>query len=249
MKIHIIESGSKGNATIIENGGRILLIDMGISLTSLKEALNSLNRNVYDIDCLLLTHSHSDHTKGIKYLPPLPIYCTKNTYDAENIIEIKPYESFTLNGVEITPVLASHDGCGDCVGYILDNKKDKVVYLTDTGYIPDNTLSLMKNADYYVIESNHNLKMLYQTNRPPELKARIASDYGHLSNEDSACYICEVIGDKTKEVILAHLSEEANAPEVALKAYEKKFRKFHISLDKIKIKCASQHKMIHGGNL
>lgn len=249
MKIHVIESGSKGNATLIENDGRILLIDMGVSLSSLKEALEKLNKNIYDIDCLLLTHSHSDHTKGIRYLPPLPIYCTKNSYDSSNINEIKPYEPFVLNGVEILPILASHDGTGDCVGYILNNKRNKVVYLTDTGYVPEETLKLMKNADYYVIESNHNLKMLYQTNRPAELKARITGDFGHLSNEDSACYMVELVGDNTKEIILAHLSEEANSPEVALKAYEKKFKKFHISLDKVKIKCASQHKMVEGGNL
>ncbi len=248
MKIHVIESGSKGNATLIENDGRILLIDMGITLSSLTSALNSLNRNVYDIDCLLLTHSHSDHTKGIKYLPPLPIYCTKNTYNEGDINEIIPYESFILDGLKITPILASHDGLGDCVGYILDNKIEKIIYLTDTGFIPESTLKLMHNADYYVIESNHNLKMLYETNRPPELKARISGDKGHLSNEDAACYMCELVGDKTKEIILAHISEESNTPSVAIKAFEKKFKKFHISLDQIKIKCASQHEVVHGGS-
>ena len=84
MVIRVIESGSKGNATLIENNGHLYLIDMGITLTSLNNALNSINRNIYDIDALLLTHSHSDHTKGIKYLPPLPIYCTKDTYDGLN---------------------------------------------------------------------------------------------------------------------------------------------------------------------
>lgn len=248
MKIHVIESGSKGNATLIEYDGRILLIDMGITLTSLQNGLSSINRNIYDIDCLLLTHSHSDHTKGICYLPPLPIYCTEKTYEAENVNIIKPYESFSLNGLKITPIATSHDALGVGVGFVLELNEQKIVYLTDTGYIPEETLEYMKNADYYVIESNHNYKKLIQTNRPAYLKERISGECGHLSNEDSACYMFEIIGEKTKEIILAHLSEEANTPELALKAYQKKFMKKHIPLDKINIVCANQHCIVNGGD-
>ena len=246
MKIIVIESGSKGNATLIYDEGCLLLIDMGITLTSLKNGLATIDKSLLDIDALLLTHNHTDHTKGVRYLDPLPIYCTKGTYEASNVINITPYEKFVVDHFVITPVSASHDA-KDTVGYIIKNKKEKLVYLTDTGMIPERTLSKMKNADYYIIESNHNIKKLHQTNRPASLKLRILSDEGHLSNEASAIYMSEVVGDKTKEIILAHLSEEANEPELALKAYEKVFRKCRIDLDKINLHCASQRHIVEGG--
>ncbi len=240
MKIYVIESGSKGNCTLVENEGRFLLIDMGVSLCTLTNFLKEIDHNIYDIDALLLTHSHGDHTKGIKYLPPLPIYCTEGTYDALNIRMITPFEEFELCGLTITPIKTSHDA-PNSVGFVLKNDVDSLVFLTDSGYIPEKTLKYMHNATYYVIEANHNLKMLYQSHRPADLKERIASDVGHLSNEDAACYMVDLVGENTKEIILAHLSEEANTPELALKAFNKKFRKCHIDTNTIKIQCASQH--------
>ena len=246
MKIVVIESGSKGNATLVYDEGRLLLIDMGITLTSLKEGLAVIDKKTLDIDALLLTHSHTDHTKGVRYLDPLPIYCTKQTYKADNVNVIEPYQPFKLEHFTITPISASHDAVGT-VGYIIENKDEKFVYMTDTGMIPLESLQLMGNADYYMIESNHNVKKLHQTNRPPVLKLRILSDEGHLSNEVSAIYMSDLIGPKTKEIILAHLSEEANDPELALKAYKKVFQKCHIDMSKINIHCASQRHIVLGG--
>ncbi len=247
MKIYVIESGSRGNATIIENEGRFLLLDMGISWTSLKNALDEIGINIYNIEALLLTHCHSDHTKGIQYLPPLPIYCTKDTYNSSSVTIVRPYETFELLGMRVTPLIASHDA-PNTVGYVFDNGKEKLGYLTDTGFIPDKTLEHMKNADYYVIESNHNLKMLYKCNRPVSLKERIAGDLGHLSNEDAACYMIDIIGDRTKEIILAHISQESNTYELAVETFIKKFRKAHIDLNKIEIKAAKQNEMVVGGS-
>lgn len=246
MKIIVIESGSKGNATLVYDEGRLLLIDMGITLTSLKNGLKVIDKKVLDIDALLLTHSHTDHTKGVSYVEPVPIYCTKGTYSSNTVNIIKPYEKFMVEHFTIIPISASHDA-SNTVGFVIKNKKEKLVYLTDTGMIPDRTLAKMKNADYYIIESNHNIKKLHQTNRPASLKLRILSDEGHLSNEASAIYMSELVGDKTKEIILAHLSEEANDPELALKAYKKIFQKCHIDLDKINLHCASQRFIVEGG--
>ena len=247
MKIYVIESGSRGNSTLIENKGRFLLLDMGISWTTLNDTLKSLDKNIYDVDALLLTHSHSDHTKGIQYLPPLPIYCTKDTYSSSSVNIIKTFEPFELNGLKITPVLISHD-VPNPVGYIFEDGKKKFVYITDTGYIPEKTFKMIGNADYYVMESNHNLKMLYKCNRPQSLKERIASDLGHLSNEDAAAYMIDLVGPNTKEIILAHISQECNTYELAVETFEKKFRKAHIPLDKISIKAAKQKELVIGGD-
>lgn len=248
MKFIIIESGSKGNATLIIDKGRILLIDMGVTLTSLRNALKSIDKNLMNIDALLLTHNHSDHTKGVRYLDPLPIYCTKETYKGENVNEIEPFEKFEISHFKITPLEASHDA-ENTLGFLIENDKEKLVYMTDTGMIPEKSLKLMKNADYYIIESNHNVKKLHQSHRPIELKLRILSDEGHLSNEDSAIYMSELVGKRTKQIFLAHLSEECNTPELALNAYKKVFGKCHIDLDKIEIKCANQHEAVNGGNV
>lgn len=246
MKIIVIESGSKGNATLISDKGRLLLIDMGITLTSLKKGLARLGKKPLDIDALLLTHSHSDHTKGVNLLDPLPIYCSKGTYKGTNVTVIKPYETFSIDHLKITPIEASHDAPGT-LGFVIENENEKLSYLTDTGMIPETTLEKMKNSDYFIIESNHNIKKLHQTNRPAYLKLRILSDEGHLSNEASAIYMSELVGERTKEIILAHLSEEANDPELALQAYKKVFRKCRIDLDNIYLHCASQREIVEGG--
>lgn len=248
MKIIVIQSGSKGNATLVIDEGRVILIDMGISLTCLKNALEKENLNTMNINAMLLTHEHYDHTAGIKYLNPLPIYCTRETYDAINIIPIVPYEWFEIEHFKILPVSTSHD-VKNPLGFVIKTAKEKLVYITDTGKIPSKTLSKLKNADYYVFESNHDVEMLLDTKRPPYLKKRILSNTGHLSNVQSANYLVKLIGDKTKEIILAHLSQEANTPKLALKTHKDIYKQFNVSLKNIKIKCASQCDEVRGGCL
>lgn len=246
MKIVVIESGSKGNATLVIDKGCVLLIDMGITLCALKEALEQENLNMYNIDAMLLTHEHSDHTKGISYLPPLPIYCTKETYDCQSVNPVTPYESFNIKHLEILPVSTSHD-VKNPIGFVIKNEEEKLVYLTDSGKITVKTLSKLKNADYYVFESNHDVDMLLGTNRPMWLKKRILSNKGHMNNEQSATYLTGLVGDKTKQIILAHLSEEANDPNLTLETHKRVFVDAGVSLDNIEVVCAKQHERVYGG--
>ena len=248
MKFYIIQSGSKGNATILENDGRYLLIDDGLSCKCIKEVMHSLNKNVMNLEALLLTHEHSDHTKGIQYLPPLPIYCREGTYDGDNVNNIYCFEPFNLINLKVTPLLTSHDATNPC-GYMFEGNNEKLVYMTDTGFIPDMSLDVMGNADYYIIESNHDVKMQLATHRPAHLINRILSDEGHLSNKDSASYMTHLVGKNTKQIILAHLSQEANTPECALETYRAVFKKKNVSLEGIDLRCASQTKMVIGGKL
>lgn len=246
MKILVVRSGSKGNATLVIDKGRVLLIDMGTSLSALKEALSSENMNLMNINAMLLTHEHSDHTAGIRYLNPLPIYTATGTYDAPNVTEINPYVTYEIEGFKVTPVSTSHDVINP-FGFVIENDEEKFVYLTDSGKITAKTLSKLKNADYYVFESNHDVDMLWATNRPIYLINRILSSKGHLSNEQSATYMTKLVGPKTKQIILAHLSEEANDPNVALNTYKKIFNDAKISLDNIELMCANQHHIVKGG--
>ena len=247
MRFIVVQSGSKGNATLVIDKGRVLLIDMGVGIRTLKETLLKENMNIYNISAMLLTHEHWDHTSGIKYLPPLPIYCTKETFEGENVVELEPYKEFEIEHFKITPVSTSHD-VKNPLGFIIKSDEETLVYLTDSGKITVKTLQKLKNADYYIIESNHDPEMLMATNRPMMLKRRILSTKGHLSNEQSATYMTKCVGEKTKEIILAHLSEEANCPEVAVETYKQVFKGANISLDKIRLECANQHYAVEGGS-
>lgn len=247
MKFYIIASGSKGNATLVADHDRVLLIDMGITLKKLKEGLASTPYGFESIDAVLFTHDHSDHLAGKDFFPLEKRYAAKGTCDVLPEHELEVFTSYEIQGFKVTVLPTSHDAVNP-VGFVFEKRDEKLVYMTDTGYISERNMAYMKNADYYIIESNHNIKMLLRTNRPYDLIQRILGDYGHLSNEDSAMYVSEMIGEKTREVVLAHLSEEANTPEVALATYFRIFRKRLIDIDRINIHAASQHQLVVGGN-
>ena len=247
MFFDIINSGSKGNATVVFSKEATILIDAGIPASVIEEELNKFNKSLKDIDFVLITHNHSDHIRSIKSFSPKKIYSLQGTVPGSlsNVIEVN--KSFALRDVKVTAFPTSHDASNPC-GFILESDNQKLVYMTDTGvYHSSNTL-LTKNPDYLIIESNHDIQMLLHTNRPMELIQRIMSDYGHLCNEDSAFATLEIIGDNTKEIVLAHLSEEANAPEVALEAYKKVFKYAGKDITQYKVRCANQHTPLIGGD-
>ena len=247
MYYNVVSSGSKGNATIVVHNKTVILIDMGISLSRLEEGLAEINLSLKDIDGAIFTHNHADHISGIKFLSPKIMYALEGTLPGglTNIVDL--YKAFEVGEIKITPVKTSHDAINPC-GYVLEAGEEKLVYMTDTGIFLDETLPYVKNPNYIIFESNHDIKMLLNTKRTYELKCRIMSEVGHLCNEDSAIAITSIIGDKTKDIILAHLSEEANTPELALAAYMKVFRHFGFNVDNYNLKCANQWKSLIGGN-
>ena len=247
MFYHIIASGSKGNATIVVSNKSVLLIDMGITLKRLEEGLDEINLSLKDITGALFTHNHTDHISGIKFISPKIMYALGGTLPSSLSNVINLYEPFIIGDFTITAFKTSHDATNPC-GYLINDANETLVYMTDTGVFVEDNLPLVKNPTYLIIESNHDIKMLLATNRTFELKNRILSEYGHLCNEDSAIATISIIGDKTKEITLAHLSEEANTPETALEAYEKIFAHFHINKDKYLIRCANQWTSLTGGN-
>lgn len=243
----IIASGSKGNATLVFANNHLFLIDLGITLKRLNEELLKFNKDAKDIEALFVTHDHADHYRGIKTISPKKQYALEGTLPSSlsNILELN--KTYDFSGVKVTAFPTSHDAKNPC-GFMIEDKDEKLVYMTDTGvYLSSNT-TLIKNPDYLIIESNHDIAMELRCNRPMELKQRIMSDYGHLCNEDSAFASIEIIGERTKEIVLAHLSEEANTPEVALDAYKKVFQYAHININKYKVRCASQYEPLIGGH-
>ena len=252
MRYHILESGSKGNCTLITHQGNYLVIDNGLSKKKFKNYLMFLNLQVSDIKKVLVTHSHSDHTKGLEIFDKNIILGTRPTLLSQGIEdernELIPYSSYSINNFKVTVIPTSHDAKGS-VGFVIEIDDEKLVYITDTGYLYDKVLNYISNADYYIFESNHDVRMQLATGRPQHLIDRIMGDKGHLSNEDAALYLSEIIGDKTKEISLAHLSEEANKPELALEAFRKIMSKRCVDVSSINIRCASQKEVLSGGNI
>ena len=246
MYFHNIASGSKGNATVVVSKETVILIDMGISFVSLEEGLKEVNLTPANIDVALFTHDHRDHYNGLRFLKTKKCFALEGTLPSLCGV-VKLFKPFKVKDVTITPLKTSHDATNPC-GYMLEDGEEKLVYMTDTGVFLESNLSLLENPDYLIIESNHDMGMLMGSNRPMILKQRIKSDVGHLCNEDSAFAASKIIGTRTKEIVLAHLSEECNTEEHALNAYKDIFSYLNINLDLYNIKCAKQWESISGGN-
>lgn len=249
MRYYIFESGSKGNCTLIASSNRYLLIDNGLSNRRFKNYLASINVSLSSINTVLVTHSHSDHTAGLNIFELSSIYASKSTttlLDREH--ELIPYHQYILNGFHITVFPTSHDATGS-IGFVIEDDNEKLVYVTDTGYLYDRVIDYIKDADYYIFESNHDIRLQLTTGRPQYLIDRIMGDYGHLSNEDASIYLSELITSRTKEIVLAHLSEEANTPDLAISTFNKIMKKRNINTSSISVRCAKQREMVTGGNL
>jgi len=246
MYFNIIASGSKGNATVVVSNKTRILIDMGISFIRLEEGLKEINLEVSDIDGAIFTHDHTDHISGLRFLSIKKCYSLEGTLPSlANVIE--PYKPFYINEVKITPFNTSHDASNPC-GYVIEDNNSKLVYMTDTGIVLEECYKVCENPDYLLIESNHDISMLMKSNRPEILKERIMSERGHLCNEDSAFATLRIIGQKTKEVILMHISEECNTPERAIAAYKEIFSIKDVDVGKLNLRVANQWKSLIGGH-
>lgn len=246
MRIYSLASGSKGNCFILNFGNVNLMIDCGTTQKYLKMAMESLNINLKDIDALLITHEHSDHISQINMFKDLPIYSPIDIKDRE-IYKIVPLEKFNIKNIQILPLALSHDA-SITLGYIFNDGMQKIAYLTDTGYVNEKYYPLLKNMDYIIIESNHDIKMLMESNRPLYVKQRILSANGHLCNEDCADVLSNIIGNNTKGIMLAHISREANDYALALNTNIDYLLKCGIDLKSIEIKVCEQFSIVELGD-
>lgn len=238
MQISVLATGSKGNVSYITSSNAQILIDAGLTAINIERKLKSLNIDPKVIDGILITHTHTDHTAGLKVFVKkyhTKVYLSKKMYN-----ELHSYitnyeiidEDFCINDLNIKVIKLSHD-TDDINGYIIESNNKSLVYITDTGYINRKYFPLLKNRDIYVMESNHDVTMLMNGNRPYHIKQRILGDKGHLNNEDAANYLVKFIGSKTKKIILIHLSEDNNTPSLAYDTLKHILLKNHISFHDI----------------
>ena len=239
MKFALLASGSKGNCALIQHGDTNIIIDCGTTKKYLNQCFETLAYDYHKADALLITHTHKDHVSQIKMFRDLEVYATQ-AIDTPHLHHLEPFTTFTIKDLTIHVLPMSHD-CEGTVGFVLETANEKMVYVTDTGYIRDDVKPYLKDADYYIFESNHDIEMLMQTRRPVYIKQRIINDYGHLCNSYCAELLSDIISPtKTKEIVLAHISQEGNTYELALQTLKDIFTTKHIDYSKMTLYAAKQ---------
>lgn len=245
MKVVVLASGSEGNATYIETEEAKIIIDLGKNAKYIKEKLASIGIPPEQIDAIIISHTHKDHTSALKTFVnryKTPLYLSQPMF--LELEDIKEYENIIIyeddiyiKDIKIKSIKSSHDA-PDARNFIAENKGKSVVYVTDTGYINRKYFKELKDKEIYLFESNHDIEMLLNGPYPKWLKTRVVGSYGHLSNKDSSLYLSKLIGPHTEKIILMHLSHINNTEEKALEMIQETFKEYEINFNDIK--CAKQ---------
>ncbi|WP_461244097.1 MBL fold metallo-hydrolase [Secundilactobacillus muriivasis] len=227
LKVSVLASGSTGNCTYIETKEHHILIDAGLSGKKIEGLMASIGRDMHDVDSLFVTHEHSDHRKAVGILARrygLDVYANQGTWDAMDgkigkvdVTQkhiLAPDSTLSLGDMDVESFSVSHDAA-EPQFYAVHSGGKTFVVLTDTGYVSDHVEGVIKDADAYLMECNHDVEMLRMGSYSWPLKQRILGDTGHLSNEDGADAMMDVLGRHTKRIFLGHLSQENNMKSLA----------------------------------
>ncbi|HIY58647.1 MAG TPA: MBL fold metallo-hydrolase [Candidatus Tetragenococcus pullicola] len=227
FNISILASGSTGNSLFIESDKKKILVDAGLSGKKITSLLQEIDRRPEDLDAIFVTHEHRDHIHGVGVMARkyhLDVYANEKTWQAMDpmigkVANEQKYifemgKVMTLGDLDIESFGVSHDAAMPQFYRFYKDGKSFVV-LTDTGYCNDHLRGVIKGADAYLMESNHDLEMLRMGSYPWHLKQRILGDKGHLSNDDGALVMTDILTDQTKRIYLGHRSQENNLKELA----------------------------------
>lgn len=223
LSISVLASGSKGNSIYLESHGRALVIDAGLSARELMRRMALAGADPGKVEGILVSHEHSDHNRGVRALARrlrVPVLATSGTLDRTELADditcrvIRSGESSGLGPFSVLPFTLPHDAA-EPVGFIIESDGIRVGLATDLGYCTALVAERLSGADAIIIESNHDLKMLLDGPYPWFLKQRVKSRMGHLSNASSAAVLADLTHPDLQHVILAHLSEVNNDPDLA----------------------------------
>lgn len=243
MKVCVLSSGSKGNSTLVITDKVKILIDLGTTTSYVEAALNNLNVDVKEISHILITHSHVDHIKGLKVFIKRYNLVILVTEDMKNVLEKElgnfRYEYYEdkkaiIGDLTVNVIKTSHDA-EESIGFVLINNNSSMVYITDTGYINQKYFKILSNNNLYVLESNHDIKMLMDGPYPYYLQQRVRGDKGHLSNKQASDYLCKFIGDNTRKIVFAHISEHNNSYEKVIETFNEELSKNDMKFDDVLI--------------
>ncbi|MEN8141363.1 MAG: MBL fold metallo-hydrolase [Thermodesulfobacteriota bacterium] len=226
MKFCVLGSGSSGNATFVTAGGQGLLIDAGFSGKELARRCDSVGLDLARLRGLLITHEHNDHIKGAGVVSrryKVPLLINRPTFVAagqrlgrvEHLHHFNTGEDFSFHGFTIHPFAVSHD-TAEPVGFIIEHDGYRLGYCTDTGMVSRLLQHRLAGCHGLVLECNHDPDLLADGPYPPQLKQRVRSKMGHLANGEAAAFIADLLHPGLQHVVLAHLSDTNNRPELAL---------------------------------
>ena len=229
LQLSILGSGSSGNCAYLESDDTRLLIDAGLSARQIRQRLLSVGRTPENLNGILITHEHTDHTAALGVLASkleIPIYCNRLTKEAiltqtDAPLDFRLFEtgaSFELGGLMVDTFAVPHDA-SDPVGFLIHTPLRKVGIVTDLGHVTKLVVERVRQANILLLETNHDLKMLQEdTRRPWPVKQRIASRHGHLDNGAAAQLAEQIVSENLRQIYLSHLSLDCNRPELAFAA-------------------------------
>jgi phosphoribosyl 1,2-cyclic phosphodiesterase len=231
MQLVSLGSGSKGNSTYIEIGGRHLLIDVGLSTKRInEELLIECGIDLDDIELIFITHEHSDHIQSLpmiyKKYPHIKIVATQDVFegvlqrtklyiDKERKVLVQDGNYLKGNSFDVKPLRINHDVPTYAFLFTEKSSGERLAFISDNGgIVKNNMIQILTGYDYYVLESNHDLTMQIFSERHEGLKRRVLNYYGHTHNAYAIEFIMRVMRNNTKAVLFNHLSEECNTEEL-----------------------------------
>ena len=241
VSVSVIASGSRGNCALVASSTTRILVDAGLSCRETFKRLKGIDERTEEISAILITHEHSDHVAGLQRLATklkVPVFLTEGTHHAFNramrdeegqLPELPKSDhffagrSFRVGDIEVSPFTIPHDAA-DPVGFTFRVEGLKIGFATDLGYMPVSVRNHLRGCHVLVMESNHDLEMLRSGPYPWSVKQRVMSRVGHLSNDSLAEFFSNDYDGVAEYVVLAHLSEQNNHPEVARASAEQALR-------------------------
>ena len=226
MKFCVLASGSGGNCLYVESGETRVLIDAGVSRKIIQSRLLEIGVSLDAINALYVTHDHSDHTAGIPVISArhhVPLYATEGTCTGVEVTTGKQFEwnvfqsgcTFEIGALTFEAFSVPHDA-GDPVGFVISDSTGRLGIATDMGEVPEVVAHHLKGCNALVIEFNHDVELLLNSDRSWYLKQRILGRKGHLSNEQACELLKRVACEQLRTLFLAHLSAECNTPMIAM---------------------------------
>jgi len=249
VKLTILGSGSAGNCAYLETDETRLLIDAGLSGRQIRDRLASIGRTPELLHGILITHEHSDHVQGLTTLCAklrIPVFCNRLTKEAiENQLNTRfdcrifsTGAMFEVGDVVVDTFPVPHDAY-DPVGFLVRTNGGNIGFLTDLGHATNLVIERVRTANVLLLETNHDLKLLQEdTKRPWSIKQRILSRHGHLSNDDAAGVVEQIVSSELRHLFLGHLSRDCNQPERAIDAVSERLQK--MGAHHVRIEAASQ---------
>lgn len=253
LKCCSLYSGSTGNSFFVQTENTKLLIDSGVSCKKIETALDFLNISLNEIDGILITHEHIDHTKSIGMLSSkynIPIYANLETWNTllKNNSKLSNAtinffindKDFTINDLKIFPFSTPHDAANPC-GFSIFKDKKKISIATDLGHISNKVITNLENSVFLMLESNYDANVLQYSSYPYILKKRIAGPNGHLENSSSGKALAHLVNSGLNNALLIHLSKENNFPELAYKTVLEELNNQHYTEKDISVNVAPRN--------